>query len=151
MNEGPNVSNSPISLVTVTPRNHHHCLTQAHAPTNYSPDADAHQPHNSLIEAVKEVPQDMAFVLHATNDQPEGQEKTTRPKVLMPLAEPGTGTVSSKFITSCRVPKAWVTFSRMLVSFSTEDGGDMEAPSSDPFSVLTIILVTTRVLYCILN
>lgn len=82
---------------------------------------------------------------------PKATEKTTRPKALMPLAEPGTGTVSSKLITSCRVPKARVTFSRMLVSFSTEDGGDMEAPSSDPFSVLTIVLVTTRVLYCVLN
>jgi len=69
----------------------------------------------------------------------------------MPLAEPGTGTVSSKLSTSCRVPKAQVTFSRRLVPLSIEDGGGMEVPGSDPFSVLTMVLVTNLVLYCVLN
>lgn len=40
-----------------------------------SPDNDAHQPHNSLIEAVEEVPEDSALVFHATNDQPKGHRE----------------------------------------------------------------------------
>lgn len=82
---------------------------------------------------------------------PKATEKTTRPRALMPLAEPGTGTVSSKLSTSCRVPKARVTFSRRLVPFSKEDEGGMEVPGSDPLSVLTMVLVTNLVLYCVLN
>lgn len=91
----------------------------------------------------------LCFMPPMTN--PKATEKTTRPRALMPLAEPGTGTISSKVSTSCRVPKARVTFSRRLVPFSTEDEGGMEALCSDPFSVLTTVLVTNLVLYCVLN
>lgn len=41
----------------------------------HSPDNDAHQPHNSLIEAVEEVPQDSALVFHSANDQPKGHRE----------------------------------------------------------------------------
>lgn len=41
----------------------------------HSPDNDAHHPHNSLIEAVKEIPQDSALVFHATDDQPKGHRE----------------------------------------------------------------------------
>lgn len=74
MNDWPNVFNSPISPIAITSRNHHHPPSPRH-PSYYSPDDDAHQPHNSLIEAVEEVPQNTAFVLHATNDQPKGHRE----------------------------------------------------------------------------
>lgn len=52
------------------------CAITTHPITvQHSPDNDAHQPHNSLIEAVKEVPQDSALVFHATNDQPKGHRE----------------------------------------------------------------------------
>lgn len=43
--------------------------------TQHLPDNDAHHPHNSLIEAVEEIPKDSALMFHATNDQPKGHRE----------------------------------------------------------------------------
>lgn len=81
--------------------------------------------------------------------KPKHMENTTSPSAFTPLDEPGMGITSSKVSTSEMVPRAWVTFSMMLVKFSGT-GIWVVATPAVALLLWRMVLVKTLVLYWVL-
>lgn len=51
----------------------------------FSPHDDGNQAHDRFIEAVEEIPQELALLLHVTNYQPEAHGEDHQPKGVDPI------------------------------------------------------------------